>query len=364
MVLGKPWSGSCWSVCVTEMGISSENWREVSRRQGRRGIPGQWRAGSRVTVPIFFCGARVHPSPPLLPCGLLVPLQEASPSWKALPSRASSALGVGSLHTVRPESPNPRALFLASQPHTVPWGEARSGDPALGVVPAGRSPERPSHLALPRPPTPGPSGATARGVPVGSLDPVPWPPGRRSSLGGGGVPRGASDHTLLLVPQMSWASLRAAFPALSPAQLHRLLTQYQLASAMGPMSAWEPDARDSPEAFKSGEPDQRREQGRASWGDFQKSLQSLSPPPWWLSQLEVREPTARFRLWGQVQGPTYPTWGLMAGPCLAHTAHQEENRVSAWSAKMVGRPRTHVCSHAAYVYVHVMLLTNRCTSRR
>ncbi|XP_045317306.1 ras-associating and dilute domain-containing protein isoform X3 [Leopardus geoffroyi] len=51
--------------------------------------------------------------------------------------------------------------------------------------------------------------------------------------------------------QMSWASLRAAFPALSPAQLHRLLTQYQLASGMGPMSAWEPDARDSPEAFKS-----------------------------------------------------------------------------------------------------------------
>lgn len=52
---------------------------------------------------------------------------------------------------------------------------------------------------------------------------------------------------------MSWASLRAAFPALSPAQLHRLLTQYQLASAMGPMSAWEPTAQDCPEAFRSGE---------------------------------------------------------------------------------------------------------------
>ncbi|XP_021564324.1 ras-associating and dilute domain-containing protein [Carlito syrichta] len=51
--------------------------------------------------------------------------------------------------------------------------------------------------------------------------------------------------------QMSWAALRAAFPALSPAQLHRLLTQYQLASAMGPTSAWEPGAQDSPEAFKS-----------------------------------------------------------------------------------------------------------------
>ncbi|XP_023510955.2 ras-associating and dilute domain-containing protein isoform X1 [Equus caballus] len=51
--------------------------------------------------------------------------------------------------------------------------------------------------------------------------------------------------------QMSWANLRAAFPALSPAQLHRLLTQYQLASAMGPMSAWEPGAQDSADAFKS-----------------------------------------------------------------------------------------------------------------
>ncbi|KAM5228451.1 LOW QUALITY PROTEIN: ras-associating and dilute domain-containing protein [Ctenodactylus gundi] len=51
--------------------------------------------------------------------------------------------------------------------------------------------------------------------------------------------------------QMSWATLRAAFPALSPAQLHRLLTQYQLASAMGPMSAWEPGAQDLPEAFQS-----------------------------------------------------------------------------------------------------------------
>ncbi|CAK6446403.1 unnamed protein product [Pipistrellus nathusii] len=51
--------------------------------------------------------------------------------------------------------------------------------------------------------------------------------------------------------QMSWASLQAAFPALSPAQLHRLLTQYQLASATGPMSVWEPGAQDRPEAFNA-----------------------------------------------------------------------------------------------------------------
>ncbi|XP_075383690.1 ras-associating and dilute domain-containing protein isoform X1 [Tenrec ecaudatus] len=51
--------------------------------------------------------------------------------------------------------------------------------------------------------------------------------------------------------QMTWATLRATFPALRPAQLHRLLTQYQLASAMGPTSAWEPGAPDSPDACKS-----------------------------------------------------------------------------------------------------------------
>ncbi|XP_042637085.1 ras-associating and dilute domain-containing protein [Orycteropus afer afer] len=51
--------------------------------------------------------------------------------------------------------------------------------------------------------------------------------------------------------QMPWATLRATFPALRPAQLHRLLTQYQLASAMGPTSAWEPGAPDGPDACKS-----------------------------------------------------------------------------------------------------------------
>ncbi|XP_076996616.1 ras-associating and dilute domain-containing protein isoform X2 [Tamandua tetradactyla] len=49
--------------------------------------------------------------------------------------------------------------------------------------------------------------------------------------------------------QMPWATLRTQFPALSPAQLHRLLTQCQLASAMGPVSAWEPGAHDGPDAF-------------------------------------------------------------------------------------------------------------------
>lgn len=66
---------------------------------------------------------------------------------------------------------------------------------------------------------------------------------------------------------MSWATLRVTFPALNPAQLHRLLTQYQLASAMGPVSAWEPEAQDTPEAFQSGEPFQRpSRRGEWEWG--------------------------------------------------------------------------------------------------
>lgn len=88
-------------------------------------------------------------------------------------------------------------------------------------------------------------GALALPLPRAPRDRLPW---------GWALPPQGLDLELLLVTQMSWANLRAAFPALSPAQLHRLLTQYQLASAMGPMSSWEPGTQDCPEAFKSGEP--------------------------------------------------------------------------------------------------------------
>ncbi|XP_074137310.1 ras-associating and dilute domain-containing protein isoform X2 [Sminthopsis crassicaudata] len=51
--------------------------------------------------------------------------------------------------------------------------------------------------------------------------------------------------------QMTWSSLRTQFPELSPAQLHRLLTQYQLASDIGSVTAWEPLDEDRPKAFKT-----------------------------------------------------------------------------------------------------------------
>lgn len=153
-------------------------------------------------------------------------------------------------------------------------------DKAFTVVPAGFSQEWPPQPALP-PDThelPWASCLLEGGPAARALTPLTslpaWIPGAwvcwsgvlpsasaaRAALGEA-VPPWAFDCELLLVTQMSWANLRAAFPALSPAQLHRLLTQYQLASAMGPMSAWEPGVQDSPDAFKSGKPSSRQEQG-------------------------------------------------------------------------------------------------------
>lgn len=111
----------------------------------------------------------------------------------------------------------------------------------------------------PSQPEPVPLQTSLSAWPLGAPQKAGWPPLR-------GVGSAPFDQERFL-SQMSWASLRAAFPALSPAQLHRLLTQYQLASAMGPMSAWEPGAQDGPAAFKSGEapPWGRWELGHRPW---------------------------------------------------------------------------------------------------
>uniref|UniRef100_A0A8C3SR85 Rap associating with DIL domain n=1 Tax=Chelydra serpentina TaxID=8475 RepID=A0A8C3SR85_CHESE len=53
--------------------------------------------------------------------------------------------------------------------------------------------------------------------------------------------------------QMTWPLLRAESPALSPAQLHHILTQYQAASDVGCVAAWQPWQEDSPAAFRPGE---------------------------------------------------------------------------------------------------------------
>lgn len=88
---------------------------------------------------------------------------------------------------------------------------------------------------------------------------------------------------------MSWANLRAEFPALSSAQLHRLLTQYQLASAMGPMSAWEPGPQDHPDAFKSGKPlpwaGPHWGQGSLLGASLEEPTEHLRPLPWALPPL-------------------------------------------------------------------------------
>lgn len=58
---------------------------------------------------------------------------------------------------------------------------------------------------------------------------------------------------LCVLPQMTWPSLRAEFPALSPAQLHRVLSQCQAVMDVGCISAWQPSEEESPAAFQPGE---------------------------------------------------------------------------------------------------------------
>uniref|UniRef100_A0A674JKF8 Ras-associating and dilute domain-containing protein n=1 Tax=Terrapene triunguis TaxID=2587831 RepID=A0A674JKF8_9SAUR len=53
--------------------------------------------------------------------------------------------------------------------------------------------------------------------------------------------------------QMTWPLLRAEFPTLSPAQLHHILTQYQAASDVGCVAAWQTWQEVSPAAFRTDE---------------------------------------------------------------------------------------------------------------
>ncbi|NXP18598.1 RADIL protein, partial [Scytalopus superciliaris] len=68
----------------------------------------------------------------------------------------------------------------------------------------------------------------------------------------------ASVANLLAMPgsqlvQMTWPSLRAEFPALSPAQLHRVLSQCQAVMDMGCIAAWQPSEEESPATFQTDE---------------------------------------------------------------------------------------------------------------
>ncbi|XP_006107051.1 ras-interacting protein 1 [Myotis lucifugus] len=67
-----------------------------------------------------------------------------------------------------------------------------------------------------------------------------------------------NDHRLLTSSshQASWNSLRTDHPTLTPAQLHHLLSHYQLGPGRGPPPAWEPlpadrDAVDTGDIFES-----------------------------------------------------------------------------------------------------------------
>ncbi|NWU99925.1 RADIL protein, partial [Upupa epops] len=68
----------------------------------------------------------------------------------------------------------------------------------------------------------------------------------------------ASVANLLAMPgsqllQMTWSSLRAEFPALSPAQLHRVLSQCQAVMDMGCITGWQPGEEENPATFQPDE---------------------------------------------------------------------------------------------------------------
>ncbi|NXK81547.1 RADIL protein, partial [Amazona guildingii] len=68
----------------------------------------------------------------------------------------------------------------------------------------------------------------------------------------------ANVANLLAMPgsqlvQMSWSSLRAEFPALSPAQLHRVLSQCEAVMDVGCIAAWQPSEEESPATFQPDE---------------------------------------------------------------------------------------------------------------
>ncbi|NXD61751.1 RADIL protein, partial [Eolophus roseicapillus] len=68
----------------------------------------------------------------------------------------------------------------------------------------------------------------------------------------------ANVANLLAMPgsqlvQMTWSSLRAEFPALSPAQLHRVLSQCQAVMDVGCIAAWQPSEEESPATFQPDE---------------------------------------------------------------------------------------------------------------
>lgn len=152
---------------------------------------------------------------------------------------------------------------------------------------------------------------------------------------------------------MSWANLRAAFPALSPSQLHRLLTQYQLASAMGPMSAWEPGAQDSPAAFKSGEasPPAGAQNSGVARGLLDPQVPGSPGGGTGQDTRGGRRPRAEARLCPQARGSGQRSPLPLMGPRWVH-GHQEESRVStpAATAQPVGKRCRAILPWVYYVW--------------
>lgn len=86
-----------------------------------------------------------------------------------------------------------------------------------------------------------------------------------------------SDHRLLPCSshQASWSSLRTDHSTLTPAQLHHLLSHYQLGPGRGPPPAWDPPPAEQ-DAVDTGE----EKWGYKHWAfSFLLSLGPRSPCP-------------------------------------------------------------------------------------
>lgn len=153
---------------------------------------------------------------------------------------------------------------------------------------------------------------------------------------------------LCLLAQMTWPSLRAEFPALSPAQLHRVLSQCQAVMDVGCIAAWQPSEEESPAALQPGEPLASRCSSHHALvthrlpPKFLRTNQTGNSPPWgscsncsdqeyrWACNLDIAEDAKRTQkglglfLHSQVRDAA-ASW-LTLSPILAGRLHVAKSR--------------------------------------
>ncbi|NXJ43992.1 RADIL protein, partial [Ciconia maguari] len=134
--------------------------------------------------------------------------------------------------------------------------------------------------------------------------------------------------------QMTWLSLRAEFPALSPAQLHRVLSQCQVVMDVGCIAAWQPSEEESPATFQ---PDEMLE-------SFDNHPPIILPSGGFKVDLEVETLDdniyrhllyIRHFLWSLQSKSPYTREGPGSAPPKVTLGRREEGGMSAGSAPLL-----------------------------